>query len=447
MYDIMSCLGQCFGSATAPKSVSETSGGAKYVDQLRKKLNKPEPAPRRALEQQLESPAQAQRQQQQAPMELTSLPASTYTPSTARTVLRSQIPTKSTATAKASAKYDKSILRGEELRELYDNIDKAMEVVRYAICGLGCLVDHGFKGRNVNKVTILVPVDSKDVIRSWAAALGGTAGNGDSVGISMRNGTTRQVKVKYLARGFEGLEIVKSSFSNAKVLSLASQLNHITTAYLPHFRNGIEGVPRDIVQAKQLRTIETDILWCLRRAAETRTPMLPRYLGTFLSAAFWGLFFEQAGVEAVPATQRAGIDIESVLEGHERNKDVREHNAMLAQHNMRGLSIVADQPGLFEGMRGLGRTEQQIDSVYTLQSKDSQSEIGVSNAGPVVPGAGVGNGAGKLPKSGLGRHMERVSVDEPRSGRSASVRPKLDQGRSRQSLDMVKGRGTPEHWV
>jgi hypothetical protein len=246
----------------------------------------------------------------------------------------------------------------EELTELFNLIHETLEHVPYAICGLGALIDHGFTRRRANKISILCPQECKNNVKAWAATRGYEVFI-DSVGLPMRDGLLRRVRIKFLDAGFEKLQRVRSSFSDAYVLSMASQLDNVAAGFLENRRRGDE---------RALKTIANDVFWCLDHIASRRERIDPVFLPTFLGEDFFADFTARYP-EARPEMARAGIDVSSVLVNHREASSLREHNEMLWQYGLRG-DVVTQQPGQFENMRDLANSK----SVYTLRERDSRTE-------------------------------------------------------------------------
>ncbi|CAJ2500361.1 Uu.00g032140.m01.CDS01 [Anthostomella pinea] len=282
--------------------------------------------------------------------------------------------------------WGKSMMTAAEMAELFDVLHRTFDHVPYAICGLGALIDHGFTGRRANKISILCPAHSKDNVKAWAQARG-YATWADSVGLPMRDGTVRRVRIKYLVDdGFDRLERVRSSVSNATVLSMASQLDNVAAGWLDNRRRGDE---------RALATIAKDVFWCLDHIVLTRTQsqLDPKCLPTFLGEAFWSGFTAKHP-EARPEMARAGIDVSGVMKAQRERESLREHDAMLKMYGLQG-DVVTEQPGLFEGMRDLAHSK----SVYTLRDESVAGlETGPGKVGeakkekplPRLPGEGVG---------------------------------------------------------
>jgi hypothetical protein len=435
MDSIKACLSQCFGSKG--KTTPGTTENAKYVNKLRKKLNKPEPQPRHR------------------PIELVNTPAAAFGPST-RVPPPPPLPVKPTVGIKAADPTD--ALSREDLRHLFDEINRTLDGVPYAICGLTCLLDHGFTGRTAKTATVIVPSESKDVIRSWAVAHGGRLPEHKRDQFQVRlphDGSVRSVRVKYLDNGFGRLSRVQSAVSDAIILSFSSQLDQVASGWVRECRGGRPPLQqlRDPQKARHVQTIIADLFWCLQHAVEHGIRLDAAFLPTFLSAGFWGTFGaflgEKRTQDAMRLVVRAGIPLDDYLKAHEdvrrRRSEVRQHNELLRAYGMTGADVVVEQPGPFVGMRSPGRNE--IPSVYTLKSKDSNAEMD--------GGGGAGAAAGKGPlKAPPGRSklsiQERASPDSPSGSaheHSGSVQPKRTHTRERASVDLVNGKNTPKTWL
>ncbi|KAJ8107016.1 hypothetical protein ONZ43_g6869 [Nemania bipapillata] len=246
----------------------------------------------------------------------------------------------------------------EELKELFNLVHETLGHVPYAICGLGALIDHGLARRQATRISIICPRESKDIVKAWASTRGHET-NADSIALSLRNGSLRRVRIKYLDHGFEGLQRVPSSFSNAIVLSVSSQLDNVAAGFLVNRARGDESA---------LRTIAKDIFYCLDFIASRRIRVDPRFMPTFLGEDFFADFTGRY-LEARPEMARAGIDVSTVLKKHRTASTLREHNEMLGQYGMRG-DVVPQQPGQFEQIRDLNNSL----SVYTLGDRFSNED-------------------------------------------------------------------------
>ncbi|KAI3319711.1 hypothetical protein HD806DRAFT_508796 [Xylariaceae sp. AK1471] len=358
---VKDCLGTCFPSKHS-RPASPTHRVDHYNAQLRANLG--------LAERRLELPAciasdpTASRPQSRSN-------ESHYTTGTTMTAAPSQLQSQSppriksqggrfptTASADSDMQWAKDPMNREELTELFDLLHETLEHVPYAICGLGALIDHGFTRRRANKISLLCPQECKNNVKAWAAARGYEIFV-DSVGLPMRDGSIRRVRIKYIDAGFERLQRVRSSFSAAYVLSMASQLDNVAAGYLENRRRGDE---------RALKTIANDVFWCLDRIAARRERVDPGFLHTFLGEDFFADFTARY-TEARPEMARAGIDVSSVLAKHREASSLREHNEMLQRYGLQG-DVVAQQPGQFESMRDLTNSK----SVYTLRDRDSRTE-------------------------------------------------------------------------
>ncbi|KAI2782631.1 hypothetical protein F4815DRAFT_443153 [Daldinia loculata] len=277
------------------------------------------------------------------------------------------------------ASWSTSSLDAAELAQVFNTIATALEHVSYAICGLGALVDHGFTGRRVARVSILCSAHAKDNVRAWLAASGYDA-FADSVGVPVKGsgsgrGKVCRVRIKYLDDGFERLEKVRSRVSGAWVLGLASQLDHAAAGYVDYLRRrGGSGDDDDEEEEEDkrktdlaLETIAGDIFWILDRAARTNHILEPRLLPTLLGQEFWTPFTDRY-VNARPEIARAGIDVAAVLSTHRAEQAVREHDDMLRSYGVDPHAelvsitedgVVTQQPRGFEGMHTLRDSPHQ----------------------------------------------------------------------------------------
>ncbi|KAI1186342.1 hypothetical protein F5B17DRAFT_454550 [Nemania serpens] len=259
-----------------------------------------------------------------------------------------------------------SNMNREELKELFNLIHETLEHIPYAICGLGALIDHGFPDRKASKISIVCPQECSHNVRAWMATRGYAMDpSSNAVGLPMRDGATvRRVRIKYLERGFEKLERVRSSFSNATVLSVASQLDQVAAGYLDNRRRGDEHA---------LRIVASDVFVFLNIIAARHRKVDPKLLPTFLGEDFFADFTARH-VEARPEMARAGIDVAAVLKKHNAAAALREHDKMLLQYGMRG-DVPAREKGQFEGIRDL----KDRKSVYTLREREREPDSRVKD--------------------------------------------------------------------
>ncbi|KAI0839217.1 hypothetical protein F5Y06DRAFT_266287 [Hypoxylon sp. FL0890] len=308
--------------------------------------------------------------------------------------------------------WSKVVMNQSQLTELFETIHATLAHVPYVICGLAALVDHGFTARRVTAVSILCPTYAKDNVRVWLASKGYDT-YADSVGIPIENGTvTCRVRIKYTDEGFDKLQRVKSSMSQAWIMGLASQIDHAATGYVDHWRRlqrmKNEGKTEDLGKTEQaMQTIARDIFWCLDKAARTRHWLNPRLMPTLLGEEFWSPFTARH-VDARTEMARAGIDVAAVLAKQRDEAAVRDHNAMLKEFGFGDDGVVVDQPGPFEGMRTLAHSK----SVYTLK-QSREGPIGRDDGvlPPVVP---------SLP-----------SLSPPTPSSSRQQQPKKDKGKGK----------------
>ncbi|KAI1314246.1 hypothetical protein F5Y03DRAFT_402477 [Xylaria venustula] len=263
------------------------------------------------------------------------------------------------ATVNSTVPWSMSSMEPAELKELFNIVHATLAHVPYAICGLGALIDHGFTARRASRISILCPQESRKNVKAWALARGYERYT-DSIGIPLRNGSVRRVRIKYIEFGFDRLQRVRSSFSDATVLSLTSQLDNIAAGFLDSRRRGDE---------RALKTIAGDVFFVLNRMAIRRKSVDSRLLPTFLGEAFFTDFTARYPT-ARPEMARAGIEISAVLAKHRTESSLREHDELLKQYGMEG-NVIAQQPGPFERMRSLDHSK----SVYTLSDQKRKSAV------------------------------------------------------------------------
>ncbi|KAI1811805.1 hypothetical protein GGS20DRAFT_73532 [Poronia punctata] len=271
-----------------------------------------------------------------------------------------------------------STMDREELGELFNLVHETLGHVPYAICGLGALIDHGFTRRRANKISIICPQECKHNVKAWAAARGYQT-VASSIGIpthakfspdaktrSRRN--LRRVRIKYIDSGFDKLQLSRSSFSNAMVLSMTSLLDNVAAGYIATHKRGDQTL---------VETVASDIFWLLDLATKRHVKLDPQYLTTFLGEEFFTAFADKY-TSARPEMARAGIDVAVVLARHRDAKALREHDEMLRVYGLRG-DVVEEKHGQFEKVRDLVNKR----SVYTL--RDGISSAGALSEAPPKP--------------------------------------------------------------
>lgn len=372
----------------------------------------------------------------------------------------------STKSRGSRGRWSSSNLTIKLLIELFSTIHNTLSHVPYAICGLGALVDHGFTARRLTQVSILCPSYAKDNVRAWLAAKGYDT-FGDSVGIPVgapdaEDGGRRQVtrvRIKYLDEGFDRLQRVRSSLTEAWILGLASQLDHAAAGFVDHHRrllqqqqhlagtgsggNGEEARANADNEERALRTIARDVLFCLDKAARTRQTLDPELLPSLLSEDFW-VPFTARHEDARTEMARAGVDVAGVLARHRDDRAIREHEEMLRMFGSgnggggdggdgdgegNGGGVVEEQPRGFEGMRVLG--DSNTKSVYSVASSTAAYAFDKDKDLPPVP---------PLPANLRSPRPKMRTIPE----RTTSVRSK-DSGKSKDGgpTRSGSGRGAP----
>ncbi|KAI0204657.1 hypothetical protein F4808DRAFT_475128 [Astrocystis sublimbata] len=242
-----------------------------------------------------------------------------------------------------------SFMDRDELREVFNLIQAALEHVPYAICGLAGIIDHGLANRHCNRVSIICPQECQKNVNSWALTKGYQV-DGDSIGIITSRRLIRRVRVKFIPSGFERLKIQQSNCSQARVLSMISLLDFVAAGWLDSKRRGHEHA---------LATIASDIFFCLEHLAASRTIIDHRYLPTFLGEEFFTEFSSRYNM-ARPGMAQAGIDVSAILALHRETAELREHDALLQQYGRRGDAAPKRPKGQFEDLRS---------SVHTTRGK------------------------------------------------------------------------------
>ncbi|KAI0457452.1 hypothetical protein F5B21DRAFT_94724 [Xylaria acuta] len=351
---IKACFGACFPSKYS-RPASPAHRADHYNARLRANIGFPERHPELPARNALTT-AKAPRAKSGESQYTIGLPV---TPATSHPRIRSQGRFPGTKQG-----WSTSYMTRQELCELFDLVHATLAHVPYAICGLAALIDHGLTNRRANRVSIICPQPCRKNVIAWAATKGYDV-HADSIGIPTRDGLVRRVRVKFVERGFEALQRVRSSCSTATVLSIASQLDNVAAGFLDNKKRGDE---------RALGVIASDIFFCLDRVAARRERVDPRYLPTFLGEAFFADFTSRY-VKAGPEMARAGIDVGAVQAKHRAAASLREHDEMLRQYGLHGDAAPRERRGQFEDI---------TMSVYTVREKDSPPQAGVKRL-PTMP--------------------------------------------------------------
>ncbi|KAI4595884.1 hypothetical protein KJ359_006523 [Pestalotiopsis sp. 9143b] len=435
----MACLSPCFTTST-PAAEETSSSDDKHSNKVRARLGKPLKPIFKPVN---------------APIELVRTPTEAFDQYIAMSP-------RSRTAPPAPAPAATTPLTVEELGELFDKIDKTLSGpgISYAICGLAAMITHGLTGRGANTVSILVPEDSKDVIRPWVLAGGNGVTRKESTHgfeLSMSDGTTRVVKIRWIeGEAFEKLGIASSHMGSrlAKVLMLVSCLEQVASAFLKECKGGRPPAP-----SKHVETIVLDIRGALESATIRGTPLDPAYLELFLSPQFWSLFHAYMGdqtPEVMILCTKAQLPVAAALDEARRQSEVRQHDALLGQYGAQPMlgGVVEQQPGAFQNMRTLGRDHHGSGLHRHTKSKGSR--------GDVSPAAGRSLTAKAWPRRPSEPDRGRVSLDEqvlrrppsaarapaPPARSSSTVRPRQDASQSRESFDLVAGKGgKPDGWL
>lgn len=438
----MSCLSPCFSTqAPAPET---SSFDTKHSNKVRARLGKPlKPI--------------------SSPIEMVATPAAAFD----RFSPMSPKPPKVAPPVPTAV----TPLTATELGELFDRIDENLSGpnIHYAICGLAAMIAHGLTGRGASTVSILVPEDSKDVIRPWVLAGGNMVTRKESTPhgfeVQMSNGTTRGIKIRWIeGEAFEKLGISKSNMGSrsARILTLASCLEQVASAFLKECKGGKLPTP-----SRHVDTIVQDIRGALESATVHDTPLDPAYLELFLSHQFWSPFHAYLGDDRVSEIMllctRARLPVAAALAEARRQSEVRQHDALLSAYGVQPmLGVVEHQPGAFQNMRTLGR--DAVPSTYTLKSKTSRgsgdlppplSPTGRSlTARPRPPASPLSRGRPSLDKEDVLRRAPSAARQGGGGGgaspsrSSSTVRVRRDQSKMRESLDLVDARsGRPDGWM
>ncbi|KAI1366291.1 hypothetical protein F5Y08DRAFT_351763 [Xylaria arbuscula] len=230
---------------------------------------------------------------------------------------------------------NKFLLKGdmnlEQHKELSNLVHELLGHIPYAICGLSALVDNGYIARTREIMEIVCPSDSRKNVQSWAATKGYVS-YGDSIAVPTKDGI-RRVRVNYVEAGFEALQRVKSNLSNAIVLSLTSQLENRAAGYLQYRRQEYE---------VQIKVLESDIFWILKKMRSMPEKIDPRLLMVFLSEEFLEDFTKR-NPHARAQIALAGINVSVAQAKIRANVALREHDQLLKKHGMQGDDVVTKQ--------------------------------------------------------------------------------------------------------
>lgn len=342
----------------------------------------------------------------------------------------------------------------EELGELFDKIDETLSGpgIPYAIGGLAAMLMFGFTSRGASTVSVIVPAESKDVIRPWALAGGSTVshkGFPSGFEIRMPGGTVRRVKIRWIPSvAFKKLSISPSTLGTkcAKVLTTASCLEQIASAFLKECKGSKRPQP-----SKEIETIVSDLKWVLHHAVSSGTRLEVYYLELFLSPDFWSLFYDYLGdrtPEIMLLCTKANLPVGKTLREADHRGIVRQHNALLDYYGGEPiLESVQQRLGPFLNMKTLGRHD--ASSTYTLKSKDSRTDVSTSAEGRCLTRSFPCLSKVAANRRVSPREDTRVANSRVRqSVRSASTKSSHDENMARASMDLVdSSTPRPEGWI
>lgn len=222
-------------------------------------------------------------------------------------------------------KHGKKLPDPVALTMLLEAIDNAFQHIPYAVCGLAGLFVWGFTKRIPFHVSIMCPSHSKENIKSWCKAFGGILypNEPEFIGLPTSDGRVGRVKIKYLSRGFDRLNVVRipipmltneddqksgSSKGAASVrgLSLACLLDQAAQSY-------IEDMQKSDSHRRRMQ-IKDNIYWILDRL-HTGNPvedgmegLTPENVPNVVKEAFWDLF-RQTYPDSTVMFRQAGLPI------------------------------------------------------------------------------------------------------------------------------------------
>lgn len=210
------------------------------------------------------------------------------------------------------------------LVEVLETLEKALSHTPYAVCGLAAMAVWGFAGRFPSHVSITCPSYSKEAIKCWAGVHGMVLYPDDpnSFGLTSADGKTRRVRIKFLDRGFESLQVVAGPpggyagtqgtalATSARILSLTSLLDLMARGYVSI--GCVDARPASESALFARRAFAQDIFWVLSRIAdggfieEGAQPLNECLVPGVVDNRFWSPF-TTTYPGAVQAFARAGL--------------------------------------------------------------------------------------------------------------------------------------------
>jgi hypothetical protein len=216
------------------------------------------------------------------------------------------LPANITPTAgRHSIVYVETALDRAAVCDVVDGLGKAFYHIPFAVCGVAAMVYYGYDKFILDRVSILCPSESFDVILCWARSrdMPLLADDPSSFGYRTAKGRVCAVRVRTQdSEDFASFGIVRLGPYKAPILSLPCVVNLFAKDYVYKLDNINPGM-----QGRYAR----DIIWMLERMAHFDSPeqrFTPKHTSWVLSRGFW-LPFTLSYPEAIDAFSAAGLFI------------------------------------------------------------------------------------------------------------------------------------------
>ncbi|KAK3180836.1 hypothetical protein K4F52_007794 [Lecanicillium sp. MT-2017a] len=187
--------------------------------------------------------------------------------------------------------------------DVVDGLGEVFDHIPFAVCGVAAMVYYGYDKFSLNRVSILCPSQSAEVILCWARSRGMPLFTGDPnlFGFKLGDGRVCFVRVRtYSSGSFDDLGVVHLGPSRTPVLSIPCLVNQFAKDYIGKL---------DEISPEMQRRYAKDIMWMLDRMGQLSAPeqtFTPKHASWVLTRGFW-LPFTLSFPEMIDAFSAAGL--------------------------------------------------------------------------------------------------------------------------------------------
>jgi hypothetical protein len=256
----------------------------------------------------------------------------------------------------------------EIIKEVLEAIGKSFDHVPYAVCGLAAMCVYGYTSRLPTHISIVCPSYSKDVIKCWAAVKGMLVSGDqpDKFGFRTSDGKLRDVRIKYMNTGFDGISTILFGPNETKLCSLPSLIDQVAKAFT---------MPNHHRASNYHHALALDIFWLLHRIIDemaVEQVLSPGKVPHVIRTSFWERF-TTTYPDAVVLFSDAGLGAPRVLGGR---SDTRGYQSSCCGSATYGRSLTSHQ--VRESVFHRSQRRSIVAARPTRQSSRTSSQYGVS---------------------------------------------------------------------